>query len=298
MATLRKMNLMKLMDDYHSDEKCREVLEQLRWPNGVTCIRCGSLHIRNTVSRNQYDCADCGYQFSVTADTMLHDTHLPLKKWFLAVYLMTESKKGISALQLQRTIDVAYRTSWYLCHRIRAAMEDAYPMPLKGIVEVDETFIGGKVRGKGRGFKDNKTAVIGAVQRQGKIILKVIQARDRDTLHEFIRQTTADETVAYFTDEWAPYAGIEDDNTIHETVNHRAEEWVRGDVHTNTVENVWSLLKRSIIGAYHKVSVKHLDAYLDELEWRFNNRDNPFLFRDTLLRLLDAKHVEYKELVA
>ncbi len=298
MSGLKEMDLIKLMDDFHSDDKCREILEQLRWPNGLACLRCGSQHIRNTPSRQQYDCGSCGYQFSVTAGTMLHDSHLPLKKWFLAVYLMTESKKGISALQLKRTLHVAYRTAWYLTHRVRAAMEDAYPMPLKGTVEIDETFIGGKVRGKGRGFKDNKAAVVGAVQREGKIVLKVVQARDRKTLHQFIEETTADETTAYFTDEWAPYEGIADENTVHETVNHSAEEWVRGEVHTNTVENVWSLLKRSIIGAYHHVSVKHLDAYLDELEWRFNNRDNPWLFRDTLLKLLTAKHVEYKELVA
>ena len=298
MTNLKEMDLIKLMDDFNSDEKCRDILEELRWPDGVACIRCGSTHIRYSPSRTQYDCGSCGYQFSVTAGTMLHDSHLPLKKWFLAVYLMTESKKGISALQLKRTLNVAYRTAWYLCHRVRAAMEEAYPVPLRGLVEIDETFIGGKTRGKGRGFKGNKAAVVGAVQRGGKIVLKVIQARDRATLHEFIGQVTADETVAYFTDEWAPYEGIEDEDTTHETVNHSIEEWVRGDVHTNTIENIWSLLKRSIIGAYHQVSLKHLDAYLDELEWRFNNRDNPFLFRDTLLRLLDAKHVEYKELVA
>ena len=211
---------------------------------------------------------------------------------------MIESKKGISALQLKRTLNVAYRTAWYLCHRIRAAMEDAYPMPLRGIVEIDETFVGGKVRGKGRGYKDNKSVVVGAVQRQGKIVLRVVQARDRQTLHRFIEEVTADETEAYFTDDWAAYDGIGDENTVHESVNHSAEEWVRGEVHTGSVDGVWSLLKRSIIGAYHKISVKHLDAYLDELEWRYNGRDNPYLFRDTLLRLLDAEHVTYEELVA
>ena len=127
--------------------------------------------------------------------------------------------------------------------------------------------------------------MVGAVQREGKIVLKVIQARDRATLHQFIGQVMADETTAYFTNDWAPYEGIADHNTRHETINHSIEEYVRGDVHTDTVENAWSLLKRSIIGAYHKVSIKHLDAYLDELEWRFNNRDNAWLFRDTLLRL-------------
>ena len=296
--TLKEMDLIKLMDDFASEERCRDVLKELRWPDGVACIRCGSTHIRYTASRYVFDCGTCGYEFTVTAGTMLHDTHLPLKKWLLAAYLMTESKKGISALQLKRTLKVAYRTAWYLCHRVRAAMEDAYPMPLRGIVEIDETFIGGKARGKGRGYRDNKAAVVGAVQRGGKIVLKVIQARDRVTLHRFIQETTDDETEAYFTDEWAPYLGIADHNTRHETVNHSADEWVRDDVHTNTVEGVWSLLKRSIIGAYHHISVKHLDSYLDEVEWRFNNRDNPFLFRDTLMRLLDAEHVEYKDLVA
>ena len=295
---LEKMDLIQLIDDFNTESKCRELLEELRWPSGVACLQCGSLHIRHTVSRNQFDCGSCGYQFSVMAGTMLHDTHLPLQKWFLATYLMIESKKGISALQLKRTLNVAYRTAWYLCHRIRAAMEDAYPVPLRGIVEIDETFVGGKIKGKGRGYSGNKSIVVGAVQRGGKLVLKVVQARDRRTLHSFIEEVTADETFAYFTDDWAPYKGIEDDNTIHETANHSIEEWVRGEVHTNTIENVWSLLKRSIIGAYHKISVKHLDAYLDELEWRHNNRDNPWLFRDTLLRLLKAEHLAYKDLVA
>lgn len=140
--------------------------------------------------------------------------------------------------------------------------------------------------------------MVGAVQRGSKIVLKVVEARDRETLHRFVDEVTSDETKAYFTDDWAPYDGIAHGDTIHETVNHSAHEWAHGEVHTNTVENVWSLLKRSIIGAYHKISVKHLDAYLDELEWRYNNRDNPWLFRDTLLRLLKSEHLTYKDLVA
>ena len=296
--TKHTMNLVKLMEKYHSEEECRAELEELRWPNGIACTRCGSTDIRNSYTRNTYDCGSCGYEFSVTSGTMLHDTHLPLKKWLIAAYLMIESRKGMSANQLKRSLDVSYKTAWYLTHRIRAAMDEAYPFPLKGKVEIDETFVGGKIRGKGRGYKDNKAVVVGAVQREGKIILQVIQGRDRKTLHDFIGTVTADETEAYFTDEWAPYQGIADANTRHETVNHSIEEWVRGEAHTNTVEGVWSLLKRSIVGAYHQVSVKHLQAYLDELEWRFNNRNNPWLFRDTLIRLLRAEHVEYEELVA
>jgi transposase-like protein len=202
---------------------------------------------------------------------------------------MVESKKGMAALQVKRKLDIAYQTAWYLCHRIRAAMQDAYPFPLKGIVEVDETFIGGKVKGKGHGYKGNKAVVVGAVQRGGKIVLQVAPDRSRETLDGFIRANVADEAEAIYTDEWAPYRGIADENTRHETVNHSIEEYVRGDVHTNGVEGVWSLFKRSVIGSFHQISLKHLDAYLDELEWRFNHRDNPYLFRDTLLKLLKAE---------
>lgn len=291
-----EMNLIRLVDEFDSESKCRQRLEELRWPNGVACLRCGSLKVWRIDTRSLYECASCGYQSSALVGTVFQDTHLPLRKWFIATYLMLESKKGMSALQLSRILDVSYKTAWYLCHRIRSAVRDAYPMPLKGIVEIDETFVGGKVRGKGRGFKGNKAIVVGAIQRGGKIVLEVIHARDRETLHGFIQQHTADETEAYFTDEWAAYDGIEDDDTRHETVNHSLEEWVRGDVHTNSAESVWSLLKRSIIGSYHRLSVKHLQAYLDELEWRFNNRDNPWLFRDTLKRLLSSDNLSYKAL--
>ena len=294
---MKQMDLMQLMERFHSDEKCRAVLAELRWPDGVACPRCGgSRHAHDSV-RGVYDCYSCGYQFSVLAGTIFHDTKLPLRKWFITVMLMVESKKGISANQLKRTIGVSYKTAWYLCHRIRKAMQDAYPMPLKGIVEIDETWVGGKVRGKGRGYKGNKAVVVGAVQRDGKIVLKVVPDRSRATLHGFTNEHVADEAEAIHTDDWPPYRGLADEDTRHETVNHSIGEYARGDVHTNSVENVWSLLKRSIIGSYHKVSVKHLDAYLDELEWRFNNRDNPWLFRDTLTKLLDSSNLPYERLI-
>jgi len=138
----------------------------------------------------------------------------------------------------------------------------------------------------------------GLGRRSEGVLREVIHARDRETLHEFIRENTSDDTEAYFTDDWMPYRGIGDEDTRHETVNHSIDEYARGNVNTNSVENIWSLLKRSIIGSFHKVSIKHLDAYLDELEWRFNNRDNPWLFRDTLIRLIQSDNVEYKELTA
>jgi transposase-like protein len=295
-ADVQNMNLSKLMTRFNSDERCRNWLEALRWPEGVRCPRCDHDKVWET-ARAQYECAQCSYRFSVTSGTIFHDTKLPLQKWFLATCLLVESKKGMSANQLKRVLGTTYRTAWYLSHRIRAAMKDAYPFPLKGIVEIDETYVGGRVRGMGRGYKGNKAIVVGAVQRGGKIVLQVAKSNDRETLHGFIRQNTDPETEAIYTDEWAAYRGIADADTRHETVNHSAEEWVRGDVHTNTVEGVWSLFKWSLIGSFHRVSVKHLDAYLDELEWRFNNRDNPYLFRDTLIRLLKAEALPYQDLV-
>ncbi len=290
------MDMITLVDMFPDEEHCRNVLEQLRWPNGVACTRCGSLHIRRNVTRAIYDCADCGYQFSVLSGTIFHDTHLPLRKWMVAVFLIVESKKGMSANQMKRTLNVSYKTAWYLCHRIRSAMLEADAPKLTGTVEVDETYVGGKVRGKGHGYKGNKTIVVGVVQRKGKIQLQVVPGNDRETLHGFIREHTAPETENIYTDDHAAYNGIADENTKHETVNHSAEEWVRGDVHTNSVEGVWSLVKRSIVGSYHQVSAKHLDAYLDEVEWKFNNRENPFLFRDTLVKLLWADALPYAAL--
>ena len=293
-------NLPTLIDDYSTDARCRDLLERLRWPSGVACIQCGSLGISEYKERPVYQCNDCRTEFSVTVGTIMHDSHLPLRKWLLAVYLMCESKKGMSALQLKRTLGVAYKTAWYLCHRIREAMgNDPLDGPtLLGIVEVDETLIGGNTRGKGRAYKGNKTWVAGAIQHGGGIRLEIIPDVKRATLHDFISRTVQDETDAIYTDELASYLGIADHNTRHETVNHSIEEWAIGDVHTNTIEGVWSLFKCSIIGAFHQVSAKHLDRYLEELEWRFSNRENDHIFVDTLRRMVNTEALPYRELVA
>jgi len=292
-----EMNLPKLIEQFGNDEKCRSHLMRLRWPHGIKCPRCKSKKVSEIAEREQYNCNACLYHFSVTSGTIFHDSHLSLTKWFMAIYLMTESKKGVSALQIRRTLDIAYQTAWYLCHRIRAAMREINSDLLRGIVEVDETYVGGKVRGMGRGYKGNKAIAIGAVQRAGKIRLQVIAHADKATLHKFIHDNTAPDTEAIYTDEMPAYWGIEDADTKHRWVNHSAEEWVVGDVHTNGIESVWSLLKRSIIGSYHNVSIKHLDAYLDELEHRFNNRKNEYIFRDTLTKLVHAAKLPYQDLV-
>ena len=294
----QEMDLMKLMERFDTSEQCRAYLEGLRWRDGMKCPRCQSEKISRIRERNQFDCDSCRYQFSVTAGSIFHDSHLPLPKWFAAVYLMCEARKGVSANQLKRTLGVSYKTAWYLCHRIRKAMQEANPVPLKGTVEVDETYIGGHRQGVGKGNRTGKTLVLGAIERGGQIRLSVEKRRNRKTLHGFINKNTAPETGRIMTDDWYAYRGIQDADTKHETVNHTEEEWVRGDVHTNSIEGVWSLFKRSVVGSYHQVSAKHLDRYLDEFEWRFNGRKNPYLFRDTMTRLLGAKALPYQDLIA
>ena len=252
-------------------------------------------------TRKQYDCITCGYQFSVTSGTIFHDTHLPLQKWFLAIYLIVESRKGVSANQMKRILGVSYKTAGYLCHRIRAPMTEVEPQSLCGPVECDKTYIAGRRYGYGLGkgnYLQNKAIVIGAIQRGGKVRLQVIDRTDRKTLHAFIKQHTAPDTEVIITDDWQAYRGIADHDTKHEVINHNSKEYVRGDVHINGIENIWSLLKRSVTGTYHKLSIKHLDAYLDELEWRFNNRQNPWLFRDTVTKLINSKKLEYQVLIA
>ena len=178
-------------------------------------------------------------------------------------------------------LQVSYKTAWFLCHRVRAAMREVSADLLKGIVEIDETYIGGKFHGRGSGYKGNKAVTVGAVEREGEIRLSVIKSPNKYWLHKFIHETTDPKCEAIYTDEAKAYEGIEDADTRHETVKHLEEQWVKGDLHTNNVESVWSLLKRSVVGTYHKFSIKHLDAYLDELEYRLNNRKNKFLFWDT-----------------
>lgn len=294
------MNLVSLIAEYGTDDHCRARLVHLRWPKGVKCLRCDTDKTSLISTRELFQCDSCGYQFSATVGTIFHDSHLPLTKWFLATYIMTESKKGISANQLKRMIGVSYKTAWYLCHRIRKAMVEANPEPLTGTVEVDETYLGGKRRHVGRGNLDNKTMVLGAIQRGGAVRLQVEKRKkaSKKILHAFINKTVADEAQRIMTDENPGYNGIADEDTTHESVNHSMEEYVRGDVHTNSVESVWSLFKRSIVGSYHQVSVKHLPAYLEEFEWRFNNRQNPYLFRDTLMKLVASSKMEFKELIA
>jgi transposase-like protein len=295
------MNLGTLIERFRSDDACREYLEGLRWPDGVECPRCASKSISGIRERDQFDCNSCRYQFSVTAGTIFHDTKLPLWKWFAAIYLMCESKKGISANQLKRTLGVSYKTAWYLCHRIREAM--GTDSILSGLIQIDETWVGtGRSRGGKAHGRHHMAMVVGAVAEDGRIQLKVVRGRDRESLHKFIAETTNPEDRVIVTDGWHGYDGFSDKPGEHRAVTRLPQGVYRNvddeGFHTNAIENVWSLLKRSIAGSYHKVSVKHLDRYLQELEWRFSNRKNPFLFRDTLLQMIDSENMTYAKLTA
>jgi transposase-like protein len=295
------MNLSEMIQDFADESKCRAYLESLRWPKGVTCPHCKATKVYRMTTRDQFVCASCEYQFSVTVDTIFHDTHLPLVTWFLATFLLCEAKKGMSACQIQRSLGIkTYKTAWYLCHRIRAAMVEANKPKLSGIVEMDETFVGGRAHGKrGRGAA-NKEVVIGIRQRGGD--LRFFHAADvrSGVLEKYIRENIADDVDILMTDDFHLYKGASKRAGIpkekHKTIRHSFGIYVQGDVHTNTVESAFSLLKRGVLGTWHRLSAKHLQAYCNEMCFRFNNRKNPYLFRDTVLKLVASPNLEYKQL--
>jgi transposase-like protein len=302
MAIKAKNSLSSLNTDFDTDAECRQALEELRWPDGVACLRCGSTSISRITTRKQYDCNACRYRFSVTTGTVFNDTHLALPKWFLAVFIMCEAKKGISANQMRRTLGVAHKTAWYLCHRIREAMIDAHQTQLTGTVEMDETYLGSKRRTHGIGtghWRPFKQIILGAVERNGRLRMSAGIDNKKVSLSTFINAHISDDAASVYTDELPAYKGlIADENTTHETVNHSKREYVRGVVHTNTIEGAFGLFKRGLVGSFHQISRKHLDRYLDEFEFRYNNRRNAYLFRDTLTRLVTTKALPYETLTA
>ncbi len=293
------IDLCKLIEQFGSEDKCRAYLEQLRWPDGHRCLKCNSDKVYPIYGRDQYICDLCTYQFSVTAGTIFHDTHLPLWKWFLATYLICESRKGISANQIKRTLGISYKTAWYLCHRIRKAMTEA-EHKLKGTVEVDEMYIGGHTKNSDKWKKHQP--VIGIRERGGHLHFISASNLNQEKVYEIVARNVDSTVDVIMTDESKLYNfNLTKYKGRHKTVNHKAEEYVRYEgglcVTTNAIESAFSLFKRGVVGAWHKVSVKHLPAYLQEMMWRFNNRKNPFLFRDTMLRLIASDNIEYKELI-
>jgi transposase-like protein len=288
---------------FTTDEQCRALLKKLRWPLGVECVRCKSKRVFEVETQKKFECVECGYQFSVITQTIFHDTHLPLETWFMAVLLLCEARKGMSANQVKRILGVSYKTAWYLCHRIRAAMKEAERPMLDGTVEMDETFIGGKRHGLGkRGAMENKEIVVGIRQRGGD--LRLFHAKDVTSgeLAKYIKENVSADVDVIVTDEFPGYPKAMIESGIHgskhETIKHKDRVYVRGDVHTNTVENAFSLLKRGIVGTWHKISAKHLPAYLAEMEFRFNRRKNPDLFVDTLRHMITAPILTFEKLTA
>jgi transposase-like protein len=308
------MNLLDIHKELNTEAKCIAFLEHMRWPDGVKCLACNSPKItpitakgklnkktgKRSPDRELYQCNDCRFQFTATTGTVYHDTHLPLTKWFLAIALITESKKGISANQLSRALSVQYRTAWYLAHRIRKAMMEANPQKLTGIVEVDETYIGGKQKGHKR-KKFNKEVVVGIRERGGDLRLIHSENNGSFELGKHIHEHVDPGVAMIVTDEYSAYpsaismAGIH--HSQHETIRHKEKIYVRGIVHTNTVESAFSLFKRGLTGAFHKVSLKHLQRYLNEFSYRFNNRKDADLFGMTVRRMAMAGNLPYAKLV-
>jgi transposase-like protein len=302
------MNVIEVNDKLKSDEQCVAYLEARRWPNGVRCVTCGGEKISRITSKSKkqavrklYQCLEpsCKQQFTATSGTLFHDSHLPLHKWFLAMAFMTQAKKGMSAKQLQAHLGLkSYQTAWYLCHRIRKAMaESGSASPLGGIVEVDETHVSGRYDKRRKRDPWATTIVAGMVERGGRVRTQKIHTASKQVLVGMVRDNVQP-SATVMTDEATAYKSLGGIVAKHNFVRHSAEEWVRGNVHTNTIEGCWSLLKRGIVGSFHKISVKHLDRYLAEFDFRFNNRKNAEIFDALVTRLVARPAMPYRELTA
>jgi transposase-like protein len=297
------MNLIDVNTAFATDDKCRQLLIRLRWPSGPECPRCKMPVVTLETDKQLFYCKDCDYQFTVTAGTIFNDSHLPLTKWFIATLLLCEAKKGMSACQIQRTLGLgSYKTAWYLCHRIRAAMVESQKTMLSGKVEMDETFVGGKNWWQGRAAKnDNKEVVIGIRQRGGD--LRFFHAKDAKsgTLEKYIRENISEDVDTLFTDDALGYRSAAKNlrkQGKHKTIRHKLRIYAKGDIYTNTVESAFSLLKRGIVGSWHRVSAKHLQSYCEEMAFRFNRRDKSDLFVDTLRHMVTAPVLTFEKLTA
>jgi transposase-like protein len=275
---------------FPNEEACDNYLVARRWPKGVHCPRCGSEHAYPLKTMKfRWECPDCreggAYRFSHLVGTIFENTKVDLRDWFKVIHLMLTSKKGMSALQIQRIMGFgSYKTAWYVCHRIRTALQDKEFRKLMGIVEVDETFIGGKdgnkhVSKRGKGGKhapSNKTPIIGAVSRKGNVVTRVLERITKEDAERFVREMVSNKVSLLATDESRIYGGL--DEYRHKAVHHAARRYVVGAIHTNTIEGFWSIFKRSIVGSYHKVSRKYLPLYIAECQFKYNNRGNADIF--------------------
>ncbi len=294
---VHQMTIPQFEAAFPDEEACKAYLVARRWPNGVACPRCGNKDLYDHSSYKSFHwqcraCAPDGYRFSCIAGTIFENTNKPLRDWYRVAHTMLTSKKGVSAMQIMRTMGFgSYKTAWYMCHRIRVALVEKDMDKLGGIVEVDETFIGGKdgnkhVSKRGKGGKhapSNKTPIIGAVQRKGNIVTRVLSRVTKDAAQSFVREMVSDKVSLLATDMSPVYKSLQGYN--HQTVDHAARQYVVGAIHTNTIEGFWSIFKRSIVGSYHKVSAKYLPLYIAECEFKYNNRFNADIFETAIGRV-------------
>jgi len=291
-----------------TEDEARTILEGIRWPKGVSCPHCGSIKVTRIQAKSEkirdgvIQCNDCRGQFTVTVGTIMHRSHITLRQWVQAFYSMCSHKKGISALQLQRNLGLhSYRSAWHLAHRIRTAMgEKTSAGKLKGIIECDETYVGGKPRksdGKKhkRGRGTEKTPVMVLVERNGEAISKPIERVDAKNLQSAIRETV-DKSSTIMTDECRGYYGIgQGFEGGHKSINHTMGEYVNGDISTNTAESYFALLKRGVHGTFHHISKQHLAKYCDEFSFRWNYRKvNDGNRAEAAIRGADVKRLLYK----
>jgi transposase len=270
---MNKFTIRDFDKQFPDDAACLEWLKNYLYPNGIECHKCKKVtnHYR-VKSRPSYCCEYCGNHVHPTADTIYHKSPTPLKLWFYAVYLMSSTRCGISAKQLERELGVTYKTAWRMFNKIRTMLTEE-GLQVSGEVEADETYVGGRRKGKrGRGAA-GKSIVAGVVEREGKVIAKKVPNVKADTLVPFLTERTLPATKIY-TDELPSYNQLGQKGYKHKRIHHAAQVYVDGDVHTNTIDGFWSLIKRGISGVYHSVSHKYLQNYLDEYSFRYNRRNS------------------------
>jgi len=266
--------------DFPNDDSCLDYVFDKQYGKDYECPECHKTGFYRVTDRKCYACAWCGYQIHPLANTIFHKSSTNLKTWFYAIFLMSSSKNGVAATEIQRQTGVTYKTAWRIQRQVRKLMKSGND-PLKGTVELDDTYIGGRRPGK-RGRGAGKTPVIGMVERKGKVKANVVDNLKKRTVKPIISKNIEKKSEV-FSDEFLSYHDLANYDFDHDVIKHKIKEYVRGRVHTNTIEGFWSQLKRSIHGTYHSVSPQHLQLYVDEFAWRYNHRKSEIPFFELLL---------------